>query len=238
MVRGNFLNPAEKVSPNVPAILPPLPEGKPVNRLALARWLVSPANPLTARVTMNRFWEQIFGRGLVETVEDFGTQGERPTHPELLDWLATEFVRQNWDIKEMLRHDGKFRHLSPILPFHTGNAGTATRITGFMRARPPGSSFPAEAIRDIATYRSQRIIVAQDRRPSAYSRINRKAFGRNFTPPTNGSLRAKEKINIVAGFIPSGRRTSTYPAFMSFDAPSRELICLRAVNVPIRPCKP
>ena len=101
--RGNFLSPAERVFPGVPAILPPLPAGQATNRILLARWLVSPENPLTARVTVNRFWEQIFGRGIVETAEDFGTQGEHPTHPELLDWLATEFVRKDWNVKAMLR---------------------------------------------------------------------------------------------------------------------------------------
>src|SRR5262249_48186860 len=84
--RGEFLKPAEPVEPGVPAVLHPLPVGAPRNRLTLARWLVSPDNPLVGRVVMNQLWQAYFGRGLVSTSEDFGTQGARPTHPELLDW--------------------------------------------------------------------------------------------------------------------------------------------------------
>jgi hypothetical protein len=103
LIRGDFLKPGVEVSPGTPAVLPPLEtRGRP-NRLELARWLVSPENPLTARVTMNRVWQHYFGRGLVKTAEDFGTQGERPSHPELLDWLSTEFEAQHWSLKAMHR---------------------------------------------------------------------------------------------------------------------------------------
>ena len=100
-VRGDFLTKGKEVTAGVPAVFPPLPADLPANRLALARWLVDPANPLTARVTVNRFWERYFGTGLVKTSEDFGRQGEAPSHPELLDWLATEFIRTGWDVKAM-----------------------------------------------------------------------------------------------------------------------------------------
>lgn len=103
LVRGEYDKHGEKVSRGVPASLPPFPAGAPSNRLGLARWLVDPANPLTARVAVNRYWEQYFGAGLVPTTEDFGSQGQWPTHPELLDWLATEFVQSGWNVKRLQR---------------------------------------------------------------------------------------------------------------------------------------
>src|SRR5439155_10589024 len=101
LIRGAYDKPGETVEPGVPSALPPLPADAPNNRLGFAQWLISPANPMLARVTMNRFWQMYFGVGIVKTVEDFGSQGEWPTHPELLDWLATEFVRTGWDVKQM-----------------------------------------------------------------------------------------------------------------------------------------
>ncbi|MCE9555835.1 MAG: PSD1 and planctomycete cytochrome C domain-containing protein [Planctomycetes bacterium] len=105
LIRGQWDAPDNKqqVQAEVPSCLPALPSGAPHNRLGLARWLVDPANPLTARVTVNRFWQQFFGLGLVRTPEDFGSQGEPPTNPALLDWLATEFVAKGWDVKAMHR---------------------------------------------------------------------------------------------------------------------------------------
>jgi hypothetical protein len=105
LVRGSWNNPdkSEKLQPTTPGSLPPLPKDSPKNRLALANWLVSPENPLTARVTVNRIWQTLFGQGLVKTTEDFGSQGERPSHPQLLDWLASEFVRNKWNVKELIK---------------------------------------------------------------------------------------------------------------------------------------
>ena len=104
-VRGNFLDKGKEVTPGVPAVLPPLPSDIPANRLALAKWLVAPENPLTARVTVNRLWERLFGTGIVKTSEDFGKQGETPSHPELLDWLACEF-----------RDGSSVNHASRVVP--------------------------------------------------------------------------------------------------------------------------
>lgn len=101
--RGQYNQQGEKVSPNVPTFLGTLPADGAPSRLRLARWLVAPENPLTARVVVNRLWQQVFGEGLVRSVNDFGLRGDLPTHPELLDWLATEFVRSGWDVRHMLR---------------------------------------------------------------------------------------------------------------------------------------
>ncbi|MCC6694962.1 MAG: DUF1553 domain-containing protein [Candidatus Hydrogenedentes bacterium] len=103
LARGQYDQPKDKVTAAVPAALPPLPAGVPANRLGFAQWLVDPSNPLTARVAVNRYWMHYFGTGIVKTAEDFGVQGEWPTHPELLDWLATEFIRTGWDVKAMQR---------------------------------------------------------------------------------------------------------------------------------------
>jgi hypothetical protein len=103
LVRGSYDKPGEKVTPSAPGFLPPMPADAPRNRLGLARWLVDSANPLTARVAVNRYWQMYFGTGLVKTADDFGSQGEAPSHPELLDWLATEFMRTGWDVKAMQR---------------------------------------------------------------------------------------------------------------------------------------
>jgi mono/diheme cytochrome c family protein len=222
LVRGNFLNPAERVYPGVPAILPPLPKAQTTNRLTLARWLVSPENPLTARVTMNRFWEQIFGRGLVETVEDFGTQGERPTHPELLDWLGTEFMRQNWDMKAMLR-----------LMVTSATYRQSSRSTPELIERDPynrlyarGARFrvSAEAVRDIALQASG-LLSPKIGGPSVYPYQPDGIWTQLYSSDQWVTSKGDDKYR--RGIYTFWRRTSTYPAFMSFDAPSRELICPR-----------
>jgi hypothetical protein len=117
--KGLYSKPLTKVSAGVPAVLPALPAQAPRNRLALANWLVSPDNPLTARVLVNRVWQQFFGVGLVKTVEDFGVQGERPFHPELLDWLAVDLVESGWDLKHLVRQivtSATYRQSSRLTP--------------------------------------------------------------------------------------------------------------------------
>ena len=148
LVRGQYDLPGEKVAPGVPAALPPIPEGVPNNRLGLARWLVSPSNPLTARVTVNRFWQSYFGAGLVKTVEDFGSQGEWPTHLELLDWLAAEFVESGWNVKQLQKTivmSATYRQSSRVIP-ELASKDPDNRLL----ARGPRVRLPAEVVRDQA----------------------------------------------------------------------------------------
>src|SRR5262249_21454254 len=134
--------------PDVPTCMSPLPAGVPRNRLGLARWLVDPANPLTSRVAVNRFWQRYFGTGLVKTTENLGLQGERPSHPELLDWLATEFVRTGWDMKAMQRlivTSATYRQSSRATP-ELLQRDPENRLL----ARGPRFRLPAKVVRDQA----------------------------------------------------------------------------------------
>jgi Protein of unknown function (DUF1553)/Protein of unknown function (DUF1549)/Concanavalin A-like lectin/glucanases superfamily/Planctomycete cytochrome C len=148
--RGAYDAPGEQVSRAVPAVLPPLPAGAPNNRLGLARWLTRPEHPLTSRVTVNRFWQMLFGVGLVKTVEDFGAQGESPWVPELLDWLAVEFQRSGWDTKALLKTivtSATYRQSSTVAP-EILQRDPDNRLL----ARGPRTRLAAEVIRDQALF--------------------------------------------------------------------------------------
>src|SRR5262249_19056982 len=103
LIRGQYDRPGARVNPTTPSSLSPWPTGEKTDRLGLSRWLMGANNPLTARVAVNRMWQMLFGAGIVRTVEDFGSQGDWPSHPELLDWLAVEFRESGWDVKRLLR---------------------------------------------------------------------------------------------------------------------------------------
>src|SRR5262249_40325585 len=146
--RGDYRHQTEKARPGAPAILPPLPKDEKVNRLTLAKWLVDPNHPLTSRVAVNRFWQMYFGHGIVKTVEDFGSQGEPPVHPELLDWLATEFVRTGWEVKAMQKlivTSATYRQSSRVTP-ELREKDPENRLL----ARGPRYRLPAETVRDNA----------------------------------------------------------------------------------------
>ncbi len=146
--RGEYDKPGEKVSRGVPAIFPPFPQGMPNNRLGLGRWLVDPSNPLTSRVTVNRYWQMFFGTGLVKTPEDFGSQGELPSHPQLMDWLATELVGGGWNIKALQK-------LIVMSATYLQSSRISESLQQYdpdnrLLARAPRLRLPAEMIRDQA----------------------------------------------------------------------------------------
>ena len=148
LYRGLYDQQRDEVHPMVPAVLPPMAESLPKNRLGLAKWLVDPSNPLTARVTVNRFWQELFGTGIVKTAEDFGSQGEPPSHPELLDWLALDFRDSGWDVKRL------FREMVMSATYRQSAVATPEKVDkdpdNRLLARGPRFRMDAEMVRDYA----------------------------------------------------------------------------------------
>jgi hypothetical protein len=219
--RGEFLQPTERVEPGVPAVLPSLPEGLPRNRLGLAYFLVSPDNPLVGRVTMNRQWAAFFGRGLVRTLQDFGYQGERPTHPELLDFLALEFVRQGWSMKRMHKlmvTSATYRQASWATP-DLLHKDPENRLL----ARGPRVRLEAEQIRD-SFLRAAGLLSSKMGGPSIFPPqppgvTTEGAYGQLAWNVSPGEDRYRRALYTFA------KRTAPYAAFTTFDGPSGE-VCL------------
>jgi len=218
--RGDFRTPGDEVNPAPPTVLGGIAATS--DRLGLAKWLVSPKNPLTARVEVNRLWEQCLGRGLVATAEDFGTQGDRPTHPELLDWLATEFMARKWDIKAMLKL------IVTSSTYRQSSKGPAALIKddpyNVLLARGPRFRMEAEGVRDIALVAS--------------GRLTQTIGGPSVMPPQPGGIwensfsfyDTKERwVNDEGpnryrrGIYTYWRRTAPFPMALTFDLKSRDM---------------
>ncbi|MCU0704028.1 MAG: PSD1 and planctomycete cytochrome C domain-containing protein [Fimbriiglobus sp.] len=229
--RGNFMDLGEAVTEGTPAALHPFPKGEPLNRLGFARWIVSPDNPLTARVTVNRFWEQVFGNGLVRTTEEFGTQGELPSHPELLDWLAVEFA-SDWDVKRLLKlmvASAAYRQTSRVTP-ELREKDPDNRLY----ARGPRYRLSAEMVRDQALAVSGLLsakVYGPSVRPPRPSMGLSAAFGGGLDWKTSDGEDRHRR-----GLYTEWRRTSPYPSMITFDAPSREACTLRRIrtNTPLQ----
>jgi hypothetical protein len=221
--RGEFLQPTERVEPDVLSVLPPLPKDAPHNRLTFARWLVDPRNPLVGRVTMNRQWAAFFGRGLVRTAEDFGYQGEPPTHPELLDWLAVELVNQGWSLKSMHRlmvTSATYQQASVMTP-ELLEKDPQNKLL----ARGPRLRLEAELIRDAALKIS--------------GLLSPKVGGPSVFPPQPASVTTEGAYGAMAWKVSDGpdryrrglytfsKRTAPYAMFNTFDAPSGEACVAR-----------
>ncbi len=231
-IRGNYLALGAEVSEGAPAVFFQGRADMPRDRLALARWLVDPNNPLTARVLANRFWENIFGIGIVRTSEEFGSQGEPPVHPELLDWLATEIVRQKWDMKKFLKllvTSATYRQSSRVTP-ELLERDPDNRLL----ARGPRFRLSAEMVRDQAL--------------AVSGLLSRKMYGPSVKPPQpalglNAAFGGGLDWQTSAGedryrraLYTEWRRTSPYPSMATFDAPNREVCTIRRVrtNTPLQ----
>ncbi|MGC8668082.1 MAG: DUF1553 domain-containing protein [Chthonomonadales bacterium] len=236
LVRGRYDQHGEKVTPGTPACLPPFPKELPLNRLGLAKWLVSPNFPLTARVAVNRFWQEYFGTGLVKTSENFGSQGERPSHPELLDWLATEFMRTGWDVKRMQKlivTSATYRQSSHVTP-----ALLSRDPENRLLARGPRFRLPAEFIRDQALFLAGLLVDKPGGPPvkpyqpaGLWEEISFKSgFTAQFYEQDHGEALYRRALYTF------WKRTCPPPALQTFDAPEREFCVVRrsVTNTPLQ----
>jgi hypothetical protein len=218
-IRGDFLQPGELVQPGVPAVFGVPLKGVPANRMALARWLVDPRHPRTARVTVNRLWDVLFGEGLVSTSDDFGAQGDLPSHGDLLDWLAVEFVEQGWDIKHLLRTivtSSTYRQSARI-------SSELLERDRYNRLLARGARYrvEAEAVRDVALAASGQLAGKMEG-PSVFPPQPDAVFENLFIeggfktwPESVGGDRYRRAVYT---FI---KRTALHPLLNNFDAPNR-----------------
>ncbi len=231
--RGQYDQPGDEVHADVPASLPPMPADAPRNRLGFARWLVSPAHPLTARVEVNRLWQQCFGEGLVRTTNDFGAQGEAPTHAALLDWLAVRFVESGWDVKAMLKlilTSATYRQSSAPTP-----ALLARDPENRLLARGPRFRLPAETIRDQALAASG-LLVEKIGGPSVKPY---QPSGLWEAVSYDGELRYEQDRGEGLwrrSLYTFWKRQSPPPALLTFDGPTRETCVVRRArtNTPLQ----
>ena len=225
LVRGQYDQHGEKVDADVPASLPPLPAGAPRNRLGLAQWLVDPANPLVARVTVNRFWQSLMGTGIVKTSQDFGSQAEWPSHPELLDWLAVDFVENGWDVKRLVKQivtSSTYRQVARITP-ELRERDPENRLY----ARGPRFRLGAEEIRDAALAASG-LLVERIGGPSVrpyqpaglWEELSSRTDSDNFSAQKFVQDHGENLYRRT--MYTFWKRTSPPPSLTTFDAPDRE----------------
>ena len=229
--RGEFLQPTDLVQPGVLNSVAPFPEDLPRNRLGFARWLVSTNNPLTARVTVNRQWHAFFGRGLVSTTGDFGLQGETPSHPELLDWLAVEFMKQGWSLKKLHRlivTSATYRQSS-----HADLERVSKDPQNRLLSRGPQVRLEAEIVRDVAL-RASGLLSEKMGGPGVYppqpAGVTEVAYGNPSWPTSSGDDRHRRSLYT---FI---KRTAPFALYNTFDAPTGESCVARrdVSNTPLQ----
>jgi len=231
--RGNFLTKVgPDLTPNVPGIFPKLPDGAPRNRLTLAKWFFSSGQPLTARVAVNRYWEELFGTGLVETLENFGSVGEPPSHPQLLDWLALHFQNDlRWDMKALLREtvtSATYRQAAASTPILT-EKDPRNRLL----ARGPQQRLTAEMVRDQALVASgllNRTMGGPPVMPPQPAGVWKSVYNDDDWKDANGPDRYRRAIYTFV------KRTSGYPSFLTFDASDRDTSLPRRIptNTPLQ----